>query len=212
MKALDLASSKQTMTLKEITDLLDVEHNKAMKTVAKMAEITDFGTVEKVATVYNVKGQTIETYKLDKRQSVAVSAKLNTSLLMRVIDRWQELEKSNPKLPVNYIEALTALIESEKGKEIEKRKVAALSTIVDNEFGYSSILRAAKHIGVHENNFNWRPLKNQTLAMGLEVKKVPSPRFEYQNLYPLRAFEFCYPEYDFTELTPQKIIDEVVEI
>jgi len=88
----NLAKKNKTMTLKEITDLLVVEHNKAMKTVAKMAENTEFGTVEKVATVYNDKGQTVETYKLDKRQSMAVSAKLNTALLMRVIDRWQELE------------------------------------------------------------------------------------------------------------------------
>ena len=81
-----------TMTLKEITDLLEVEHNKAMNKVEKMAEEPEFGTVAKTSTVYNDKGQTIETYLLDKRQSIAVAAKLNTALLMRIIKRWQELE------------------------------------------------------------------------------------------------------------------------
>lgn len=44
------------MTLKEITDLLEVEHNKAMAKVTKMAEEPEFGTVAKTSTVYNDKG------------------------------------------------------------------------------------------------------------------------------------------------------------
>ena len=81
-----------TMTLKEITDLLDVRHDKAMLKVAAMAESPDFGTVSILDIVYNDKGQTTKTYQLDKRQSIAVAANLNTALLMRIIDRWQELE------------------------------------------------------------------------------------------------------------------------
>ena len=34
----------------------------------------------------------IETYQLNKRQSIAVAARLNTALLMRIIDRWQGTE------------------------------------------------------------------------------------------------------------------------
>ena len=81
-----------TMTLKEITDLLKVRHDKSMKTVETMADTLGFGTMSKIDIVYNNQGQTIETYLLDKRQSLAVAARLNTTLLMRVIDRWQELE------------------------------------------------------------------------------------------------------------------------
>jgi hypothetical protein len=46
-----------------------------------------------MAVVYNEQGQSIETYIFDKRQSIAVAAKLNTPMLMAVIDRWQALEK-----------------------------------------------------------------------------------------------------------------------
>jgi len=83
-----------TMTLKEITDLLEVEHNKAMHKVEKMAKDPEFGTVAKTDIVYNDKGQTIETYQLNKRQSIAAAARLNTALLMRIIDRWLELESA----------------------------------------------------------------------------------------------------------------------
>lgn len=88
----ELTAPQKTMTLKEITDLLKIRHDKAMDIVTKMAESPEFGTVSKIDIVYNKQGQTVETYQLDKRQSIAVSAKLNTTQLMRVIDRWQELE------------------------------------------------------------------------------------------------------------------------
>jgi len=99
--------TEATMTLKEITDLLEVEHNKAMRVVSKMAQTDGFGTVEKIATVYNSKGQTIQTYKLNRRQSMAVSAKLNTGLLMKVIDRLDELERAQQPafaMPQTYAE------------------------------------------------------------------------------------------------------------
>ena len=80
MKNLAIANAALTMTLKEITDLLNVEHNKAMNKVQKMAEDPDFGTVTKINVVYNDKGQTTKTYQLDKRQSIAVASRLNTAL------------------------------------------------------------------------------------------------------------------------------------
>jgi len=59
------------ITLKEITDLISVEHNKAMKVVEKLSEEPSFGAVEKLATVYNDRGQTIQTYSLTKKQAIA---------------------------------------------------------------------------------------------------------------------------------------------
>ena len=75
-----IANAAMTMTLKEITDLLNVEHNKAMNKVEKMAEDPEFGTVAKINVVYNDKGQAIQTYQLNKRQSIAVASRLNTAL------------------------------------------------------------------------------------------------------------------------------------
>ena len=143
------------MTLKEITDLLDVQHSKAMLKVEKMSADPEFGTLSKTDTVYNSQGQTVETYILDKRQSMAVAAVLNTALLMRVIDRWQELEsavQTPAALPSNYIEALQALIESEKEKsaaqeqlQIAAPKIEFHDSIVNDSQTFS-IRDAAKKI------------------------------------------------------------------
>lgn len=109
------------ITLKEITDLISVEHNKAMKTVEKMSKEPSFGRVEKIATHQSMpRGgkKELQTYLLTKKQAIAVGAKLDTALLMKVIDKLEELEKEklSPQLPQNYIEALEALTLSEKEK------------------------------------------------------------------------------------------------
>jgi len=102
-----------TITLKEITDLLSVEHNKAMKKVEELAKEPSFGGVEKMATpTYNPNGsfnRDIQTYKLNKKQAIAVGAKLNNSLLMKLIDKLEDLEKEkqqNFQIPQSYAEAL----------------------------------------------------------------------------------------------------------
>ena len=99
----------KTMTLKEITDLLDVRHDKAMLKVAEMAKEPEFGTMSILDIVYNDKGQTTKTYQLNKRQSIAVAARLNTALLMRIVDRWQELEDRQHTIAHDASAALMAL-------------------------------------------------------------------------------------------------------
>lgn len=133
MQDLSLFNTNITMTLKEITDLLEVEHNKAKKIVERMANNSEFGTVEKYSTVYNKQGQTIETYTLNKTQSITIAAKLNTDLLIRIVKRWQELEYNNKpikeytelELARNYVKVLEQKEELEAQMLINKPKVEA---------------------------------------------------------------------------------------
>jgi len=117
---LQITNKEVKITLKEITDLISVEHNKAMKVVEKLCEEPSFGAVEKLATVYNDRGQTIQTYSLTKKQAIATGAKLNNSLLMKVIDRLEELESKNNK-PLSYEEVMqnALYIADKRVKELE---------------------------------------------------------------------------------------------
>ena len=67
------------MTLKEITDLLEVNHDEAISVVEKMG----LGTVT-----------------LTQRQSLAVSARLNAKRLVRVINYWKRINQNN--LPTTF--------------------------------------------------------------------------------------------------------------
>ena len=121
----------QTMTLKEITDLLKVRHNDAMSVVAAMTENPEFGLATKISyPIISGKGrkQYIETYQLNKRQSIAASARLNTALLMRIVDRWQELEEQQYSLASAAINAVASLRASmANAQEVASRLECAFS-------------------------------------------------------------------------------------
>ena len=101
------------ITLKDLTDLISVQHSKAMKTVEKLAKEPSFGEVSKMDTL-NLNNVKVKTYALNKKQAIAVGAKLKNSLLMKVIDRVEELEskKHQVKLP-SKIELAQMVIEAE---------------------------------------------------------------------------------------------------
>ena len=106
-------NQEYVITLKEITDLIGVEHNKAMRKVEELAKEEGFGGLAKTATpTYNPDGSVnryIDTYQFTKKQAIAVGARLNNTMLMKVIDRLEELEKQNHqnyKVPQTFAEAL----------------------------------------------------------------------------------------------------------
>ena len=116
MSAVQIISQEErVITLKEITDLIGMEHNKAMRVVDKLSKEPSFGGVEKLATpTYNPNGsfnREIQTYSFTKKQAIAVGAKLNNAMLMKVIDRLEELEKERNQNTIslpNFSDAVAA--------------------------------------------------------------------------------------------------------
>jgi len=145
------------MSLKEITDLIGVRHDKACLKVLSMAEEPEFGAVSIIDIVYNDQGQTIKTYMLDKRQSVAVAAKLNTALLMRVIDRWQELESKQAapqfNIPQTLPEALRLAADLADQLAIAAPKVAVYDLLADTKGDVNTTI-VAKELGTTANKLN----------------------------------------------------------
>jgi hypothetical protein len=122
--------------------------------------------------------------------------------------REAEIVQPSPVMPQTYIEALEALLASEKQKalmqaeqDLLKQENEALAEAVDELFEYSSIIRVAKFNAMNEKAFKWQKLKAATKVLGLEVKQVPCPRFETKNLYPHDAWRFCYPDVRLPETT-----------
>lgn len=119
------------ITLKEITDLITVEHNKAMKVVDRLCLEASFGEVEKFTTL-NLNNVKVETYLLTKKQAIAVGAKLNNSLLMKVIDRLEELENQNkPKTTLDLI--IQSAQEMQFIKEVQDNQGKRIEILEDSK-------------------------------------------------------------------------------
>jgi hypothetical protein len=144
--------------------------------------------------------------KVKSQQAIALLRTFGTIGLMKTLKSINEPEQ--PKAPQTYLEALKALVAVEEQKELLRlqneqlvEEVEQLSEAVDELFSYSSIIRIAKLNCVPETRFVWRKLKAATVAMGLEVKQVPCPRFVTKNLYPHEAWRYCYPDAKLPETT-----------
>lgn len=119
-----------------------------------------------------------------------------------------EVQSSAVQTPETYLEALKALVAAEEEKQLLaavneqlESENQALATAVDELFDYSSIVRIAKFNSCSEKRFSWRKLKAVSVAMGLEIKKVPCPRFETKNLYSHDAWRYAYPWAKLPETT-----------
>ena len=124
------------------------------------------------------------------------------------------------QLPATYIEALEALVESEKEKErlrVQNELQAAqiddleedvdkYSSLADESFTHSSIVRIAKFNGISETAFKWRVLKAATKVAKLEVKRAPCPRFGEKLLYPHQAWAIAYPKAKLPENPDSAIV------
>ncbi|MDX8382815.1 MAG: hypothetical protein R8M45_01960, partial [Ghiorsea sp.] len=108
-----------------------------------------------------------------------VSARLNTDLLMKVIDRLDELEQNKPALPVDYSSALRALADAEDAKLIaiatkaeigSRREATAMATAsvatkkankLEHELDQSKKYASVKRMElVHQIKLSWRMLKS----------------------------------------------------
>jgi phage regulator Rha-like protein len=112
---------------------------------------------------------------------------------------------SKPKTALQLAKEQVVLLESIERLEAEKHLLEEqnhqLSEAVDELFDYSSIIRIAKFNNVPETNFKWQTLKAMSVKMGIEVKRVPCPRFEYKNLYSHDVWRYTYPNIKLPETT-----------
>ena len=123
------------ITLKEITDIIEVRHDKAMIKVEQLAKEPSFGEVSKMDT-FNLNNVKVVTYVLNKKQAIAVGAKLNNKLLMKLVDKLEELETRKP-LTVNEQIALIA-----QGHQEVEQRLTQIEYKIENDITLTS---AQKH-------------------------------------------------------------------
>ena len=192
-----------TMTLKEITDLLEVRHDSAMKKVRKLSKELTFGTMLEIDIAYNDSGQTIKTYCLDERQSLAVASILNTALLMRVIDRIKELENNYEKfvVPQTLPEALRLAADLADQLTIAAPKIAVYEMLADRKGDVSTTV-VAKELGTTAIKLN-KFLRDS----GVKWQKADLPKAGYETWFNVVADSKNGHEFTQCLVTPEGQIE-----
>ncbi len=92
--------------------------------------------------------------------------------------------------PKTYIQALEALVKSEREKE-------NLKIELDESKEYYTVKRVASINRISWKSINWKNLINSSHALGREIKKVFDPNLTKVNAYHIDVWRFEYPELDY---------------
>ena len=117
MNSLMNVGEVQTMSSREIAELTGKEHDNVRRDISKMAQELSLTFEEKVMPSNG--GRPSKVFLLNKENTLILVSGYSIKMRAAIIRRWQELESrvNTPALPQNYIQALEALLESEKEKE-----------------------------------------------------------------------------------------------
>ena len=124
----------QTMSSREIAELTGKEHDNVRRDISKMAQELSLTFEEKVMPSNG--GRPSKVFLLNKENTLILVSGYSIKMRAAIIRRWQELESrvNTPALPQNYIQALEALLESEKEKErlaLENKEMTPKADVYD---------------------------------------------------------------------------------
>ena len=117
----DLILYKETMSSLEIAELTGKRHDAILRDIRNVLNqgVNAHNFVEVEYT--DKKGEKRPCYELTKKGCLILASGYDAKLREKIIDRWEELERDkqngNFQTPSTYIEALEALVASEKEKE-----------------------------------------------------------------------------------------------
>lgn len=151
----------QTMTSREIADLVESRHDSVKRTVERLATASVISQPPLVDGEKSANGVTEQVYIISKRDSYVIVAQLSPAFTARLVDRWQELEATVPApLDLSDAHALRAALlgYSEKVIALESKVAAdapkvAFAEAIRAVDGVCSIEKIAKTIGFGRNKF-----------------------------------------------------------
>lgn len=178
------------ITLKEITDILEVRHDKAKLKVDELIKEPDFGEVSKMDT-FNLNNVKVETYLLTKKQAIIVGAKLNNSLLIKLVNKLEEIESKNKPLELSRKDLALMVIKAEEEKElllIENKKQSQFITNVVHSHNSYTATQIAKDFNISAKLLN-KILSESGVIYKNNGTYVLSSKYQGHNLAEIKETE-----------------------
>lgn len=170
MNLMVTAQGGKTMTSREIAELTGKRHDNVMRVCRELKALGVTPQIEEC--LFSHSGNLYPEFKLDKRDSLILTARLSPEFTGRVVDRWIELEAAAPKaLDLSDPHALRAVLLTYSERVIQlDAKIAADAPKV--EFaeavraldGVCSVEQIAKTLGYGRNKF-FKALKADGILM-----------------------------------------------
>lgn len=137
------------MSSKEIADLCDKEHFHVMRDIKTMLEQLEIDQSKFGATYLDNQNREQPCFNLDKETTLCLVSGYSAILRMKIIKRWQELEKQQkPKTPQTYLEALKELVliteEKERLQSLNNALMHIQKTYTTSELAKELNLKSAK--------------------------------------------------------------------
>lgn len=158
------ATNAKTMSSLEIAELTGKEHAHVMRDIRTMLEQAELGEAKFGDTyIHPQNGQKYPLFNLPRRECDLLMSGYSVKYRLAIIDRWQELESQQFKVPSNFKEALLLAVSQQEEIEMKDKiiqeqapQIAALKRISASE-GSLCLTDVAKELGVlpHKKLFVW---------------------------------------------------------
>lgn len=158
MQALMTRAVEQTMSSREIAELLEKQHSHIKISAERLAERGVIGTLATREFTHN--GNVYTEYLLNKRDSLILVAQNCPEFTARIVDRWQELESQQaPAIPQTYAAALRLAAEQAERIEAQQKLIEQQKPAVEFVGRYvearsdKGLREVAKILGIKEREF-----------------------------------------------------------
>lgn len=157
------ATISNTMTSREISDLVESRHDKVKQSIERLAKR---GTINPppVGEYLDSLGRPAQEYRIGKRDSYIIVAQLSPEFTARLVDRWQELEGAAPivspaNVPQSFADALRLAADQQDTIAAQVLLIAAAAPAVAfvdryvDSTGLKGFRQVCKLLGAKENAF-----------------------------------------------------------
>lgn len=131
-----------TMSTREIAQLLGKQHSHIKVSAERLASK---GTIALRGSKFEHNGNEYEEYLLEKRDCLILVAQNCPEFTAEIVDRWQELEQGQFRIPQTYSEALQLCADQAKQIELDAPKVAFVENLVERNTLMTATQVAQKH-------------------------------------------------------------------
>lgn len=153
---MNLTVANQTMTSREIADLLETRHDSVKRSIERLAEAQAI-QLPPMVDVKNGKNQDVSEYVICKRDTYVIVAQLSPAFTARLVDRWQELESASAfKIPQTFTEALRLALAQQETIDQQNAQLEAAKPAIEfvdryvDSTGLKGFRQVAKLLSIKE--------------------------------------------------------------